>query len=71
MLPEFTERYVVRRGGYIIVPQIGRVMVAGMKVEVARTAIRDAIAKSAIAAGKDVLVELRRYPGIAVEGGMI
>ena len=71
MLLEFSGRYVVRRGGYIIVPQIGRVMVAGMKVEVARTAISDAIAKSAIAAGKDVLVELRRYPEIAVEGGMI
>ena len=71
MLLEFSGRYVVRRGGYIIVPQIGRVMVAGMKVEAARTAIRDAIAKSAIAAGKGVLVALRRYSGIAVESGMV
>ena len=39
----FNGRYQVRRGGYMILPQIGRVQVAGKTVGQAEAAVRKAL----------------------------
>ena len=39
----FNGHYQVRRGGYVIIPQIGRVMVAGKKVSEAESAIKKSL----------------------------
>ncbi len=39
----FDGKYEVRRGGYIIIPKVGRISVAGKTVEAAEAAIRRAL----------------------------
>lgn len=41
--PSFNGHYQVRRGGYILIPQVGRVFVAGKKISDAEGAIRKAL----------------------------
>jgi len=52
----FNGHYVVRRGGYIIIPQVGRVFVAGKKLAAAEAAIRTALEANQLQHGT-VMVE--------------
>lgn len=52
----FNGHYVVRRGGYIIIPQVGRVFVAGKKLPAAEAAIKTALESNQLQHGT-VMVE--------------
>ena len=54
--PSFNGHFVVRRGGYIIIPQVGRVFVAGKKIPSAEAAIRAALEANQLQHGT-VMVE--------------
>ena len=54
--PAFNGHYQVRRGGYIIIPQVGRVFVAGKKIPAAEAAIRAALEANQLQHGT-VMVE--------------
>ncbi len=62
----FNGRYQVRRGGYIIVPQIGRVIVAGKTISQAESAIRKALQATQL---KQASVTLERFEGVSDEPG--
>jgi protein involved in polysaccharide export with SLBB domain len=62
----FNGRYQVRRGGYIIVPQIGRVIVAGKTITQAESAIRKALQATQL---KQASVTLERFEGVSDEPG--
>jgi polysaccharide export outer membrane protein len=44
--PSFNGKYAVRRGGYIIIPQVGRVPVAGKTIDQAEGALKKALQSS-------------------------
>ena len=52
----FNGRYVVRRGGYIIIPQVGRIFVAGKKLASAEAAVKTALEANQLQHGT-VMVE--------------
>ena len=64
--PSFNGRHQVRRGGYIILPQIGRVAVAGKTIDQAEAAVRRALQSSQLQKAS-VLIE--RISGADVETG--
>lgn len=59
--PDFNGRYVVRRGGYIIMPRIGKVPIAGKSVSQAATDIHANLMQ--FQAGRTFTVEVKRHPG--------
>jgi protein involved in polysaccharide export with SLBB domain len=63
----FNGRYQVRRGGYIILPQVGRVAVAGKTIDQAEAAIKRALENSQLTRAT-VLVE--RLEGRDIDSGM-
>lgn len=58
----FNGRYQVRRAGYIILPQVGRVLVAGKTISQAETAIRKALQATQL---RKATVMLERFEGIS------
>jgi len=62
----FNGRYQVRRGGYIILPQIGRVIVAGKTISQAEAAVRKALQATQL---KHASVMIERFEGISDEPG--
>ncbi|MCX8089762.1 MAG: SLBB domain-containing protein [Verrucomicrobiae bacterium] len=61
--------YQVRRGGYVILPRVGRVMVAGKTLAAAEKAIKDALAQGQI---KDATVMVERpQGGVGGEGPVV
>ena len=64
--PSFNGRYQVRRGGYIIMPQVGRIAVAGKTIPGAEAAVKRAL-QSAQLHRASVLIE--RVQGADIENG--
>jgi protein involved in polysaccharide export with SLBB domain len=64
--PSFNGRYQVRRGGYIIMPQIGRIAVAGKTIPGAEAAVKRALQSSQLHRAS-VLIE--RVQGADIENG--
>jgi len=64
--PSFNGRYQVRRGGYIILAQVGRIPVAGKTIEQAEAAVRRALESSQLTRAT---VMLERISGADVETG--
>ena len=64
----FNGRYVVRRGGYIIMPGIGRVAVAGKSVGQAEQDISRSLRQTQL---KRATVTVERFQGIDVETGSV
>lgn len=62
----FNGRYVVRRGGYIIMPQIGRVAVAGRTIPEASAAVERALQSSQLTRAT---VQIERIPTNDIEIG--
>lgn len=62
----FNGRYQVRRGGYVILPQIGRVQVAGKTVGQAEAAVRKALQATQL---RRATVMIERFEGITDEAG--
>lgn len=62
----FNGRYQVRRAGYIILPQIGRVIVAGKTIAQAESAVRKALQATQL---KHATVMIERFEGISDEPG--
>lgn len=62
----FNGRYQVRRGGYIILPQVGRIAVAGKSLDQAEAAVRRALQSSQLT---KATVLLERIAGSDVESG--
>jgi polysaccharide biosynthesis/export protein len=62
----FNGRYQVRRGGYVLMPQIGRVVVAGKTVPNAEAAIRRSLEATQI---KRATVFIERFDGVSEESG--
>lgn len=62
----FNGRYQVRRGGYIILPQIGRVIVAGKTISQAENAVRKALQATQL---KHASVMIERFEGVSDEPG--
>ncbi len=62
----FNGRYQVRRGGYIILPQIGRVIVAGKTISQVENAVRKALQATQL---KHASVMVERFEGISDEPG--
>jgi protein involved in polysaccharide export with SLBB domain len=63
----FNGRYQVRRGGYIILPQVGRVAVAGKSIDQVEAAVKRALENSQLTRAT-VLVE--RLEGRDIDSGM-
>jgi protein involved in polysaccharide export with SLBB domain len=66
--PSFNGRYQVRRGGYIIMPQVGRIAVAGKTIPGAEAAVKRALQSSELHRAS-VLIE--RVQGADVEHGNV
>jgi polysaccharide biosynthesis/export protein VpsN len=64
--PSFDGRYQVRRGGYIILPQVGRIMVAGKSIDGAEAAVRKALQASQL---QRATVMIERIAGLDVASG--
>lgn len=64
----FNGRYQVRRGGYIILPQVGRVFVAGKSIEETERAVRKALESSQL---RKASVMIERIQGGDVESGPV
>ena len=64
--PSFNGRYEVRRGGYIIMPQVGRIAVAGKTIPGAEVAVKHALQSSQLHHAS-VLIE--RVQGSDIENG--
>jgi protein involved in polysaccharide export with SLBB domain len=64
--PSFNGIYQVRRGGYIIMPQVGRIAVAGKTVSAAEAAVKRALQSSQL---KNASVMIERKQGADVENG--
>lgn len=64
--PSFNGRYQVRRGGYIIMPQVGRIAVAGKTIPGAELAVKRALQSSQLHRAS-VLIE--RVQGADIENG--
>jgi protein involved in polysaccharide export with SLBB domain len=64
--PSFNGRYQVRRGGYIIMPQVGRIAVAGKTISGAEAAVKRALQSSQLHHAS-VLIE--RVQGADIENG--
>ena len=64
--PSFNGRYQVRRGGYIIMPQVGRIAVAGKTIPGAEAAVKRALQSSQLHHAS-VLIE--RVQGADIENG--
>jgi polysaccharide biosynthesis/export protein len=62
----FNGRYQVRRGGYVILPQIGRVQVAGKTVGQAEAAVRKALLATQL---RRATVMIERFEGVTDEAG--
>lgn len=62
--PSFNGRHQVRRGGYVILPQIGRVMVAGKTIAQAEAAVRKALQATQL---RRASVMLERLDGQDIE----
>jgi polysaccharide biosynthesis/export protein len=62
----FNGRYQVRRGGYVILPQVGRVQVAGKTVGQAEAAVRKALQATQL---RRATVMIERFEGITDEPG--
>ncbi len=66
--PSFNGRYQVRRGGYIIMPQVGRIAVAGKTIPGAEAAVKRALQSSQLHHAS-VLIE--RVQGSDIENGPV
>ena len=66
--PSFNGRYQIRRGGYIIMPQVGRIAVAGKTIPGAEAAVKRALQSSELHRAS-VLIE--RVQGADVEHGNV
>ncbi len=64
--PSFNGRYQVRRGGYIILPQVGRIAVTGKTLDAAEAAVRRALQSSQL---QHASVILERISGADLESG--
>ncbi len=64
--PSFNGRYQVRRGGYIILPQVGRIAVAGKTLDAAEASVRHALQSSQL---QHASVILERISGADIESG--
>jgi polysaccharide biosynthesis/export protein len=62
----YNGRYQVRRGGYIILPQVGRVMVGGKTIAQAETAVRKALQATQL---RKATVMIERFEGVNDEPG--
>jgi polysaccharide export outer membrane protein len=62
----YNSRYQVRRGGYIILPQVGRVLVAGKTINQAETAVRKALQATQL---RHATVTIERLEGPSDEPG--
>jgi polysaccharide biosynthesis/export protein len=62
----FNGRYQVRRGGYVILPQVGRVLVAGKTISQAEMAVRKALQATQL---RRATVLLERFDGVSDEAG--
>lgn len=62
----FNGRYQVRRGGYIILPQVGRVLVAGKTIAQAEMAVRKALQATQL---RRATVMIERFDGVSDEAG--
>ena len=62
----FNGRYQVRRGGYIILPQVGRVIVAGKTITQAEGAVRKALQATQL---RQASVMIERFEGVTDEPG--
>lgn len=62
----FNGRYQVRRGGYIIMPQVGRVQVAGKTIAQAESAVRKALQATQL---RQATVMIERFEGVSDEPG--
>ncbi len=66
--PSFNGRYQVRRGGYIIMPQVGRIAIAGKTIPGAELAVKRALQSSQLHHAS-VLIE--RVQGADIENGAL
>lgn len=66
----FNGIYPVRRGGYILIPRVGRVFVAGKNVEAAEKSIQETLVKNQILTSGKVIVE-RAQGGAATANNVI
>lgn len=64
--PSFNGRYQVRRGGYIILPQVGRIAIAGKTLNGAEASVRKALQASQL---QRASVMIERISGSDVEAG--
>lgn len=64
--PSFNGIYPVRRGGYIIMPQVGRIAVAGKSLSAAEAAVKRALQSSQL---KSASVMIERKQGADLENG--
>jgi protein involved in polysaccharide export with SLBB domain len=64
--PSFNSVYQVRRGGYIIMPQVGRIAVAGKSLAAAEAAVKRALQSSQL---KNATVMIERKQGSDIENG--
>jgi len=64
--PSFNGIYQVRRGGYIIMPQVGRIAVAGKTLSAAEAAVKRALQSSQL---HNASVMIERKQGADVENG--
>src|SRR5687767_2661819 len=64
--PSFNGKYQVRRGGYIILPQVGRVQVAGKSIDQAEASVRKALQSSQL---QRATVMIERLAGSDIESG--
>ncbi len=66
--PSFNGRYQVRRGGYIIMPQVGRVQVAGKTISQAEAAVKKALQATQL---RQATVMIERFEGVSDEAGAL
>ncbi len=64
--PSFNGIYQVRRGGYIILPQVGRISVAGKNLSAAEAAVKRALQSSQL---QTASVMIERKAGADIENG--
>ncbi|MCE9609814.1 MAG: polysaccharide biosynthesis/export family protein [Chthoniobacter sp.] len=64
--PSFNGRYQIRRGGYIIMPQVGRIALAGRTIPGAEAAVKRALQSSQL---RNASVLIERIQGSDLENG--
>jgi protein involved in polysaccharide export with SLBB domain len=64
--PSFNGRYFVRQGGYILLPQVGRVQVAGKSISQAEATVRKALQATQL---RRATVMIERFEGVVTESG--